>query len=68
VTSHRARRDKASMISLLDNVPGIGPKKRKALLSAFDNSIDRIRKASVEELQTVKGINAQLAETIKSVL
>jgi excinuclease ABC subunit C len=68
VTSHRARRDKASMISLLDNVPGIGPKKRKALLSAFDNSIDRIRKASIDELTTVKGINAQLAETIKSVL
>lgn len=68
VTSHRARRDKASMISLLDNVPGVGPKKRKALLSAFDNSIDRIRKASVDELTTVKGINAQLAETIKSVL
>lgn len=68
VTSHRARRDKAGMVSLLDSIPGVGPRKRKALLSAFDNSIDRIRKASVEELTTVKGINTQLAETIKSVL
>jgi excinuclease ABC subunit C len=68
VTSHRARRDKAGMISLLDSIPGVGPKKRKALLNAFDNSIDRIRKASIEDLTSVKGINAQLAETIKSVL
>ncbi len=68
ITSHRNRRDKQGMISLLDSIPGVGPKKRKALLSAFDHSIDRIRKASVEELTTVKGINAQLAETIKAVL
>jgi excinuclease ABC subunit C len=68
VTSHRARRDKASMISLLDNIPGIGPKKRKALLNHFGNSIDAIRKASIEDLVMVRGINASLAETIKSVL
>lgn len=68
ITSHRNRRDKQGMVSLLDSIPGVGPKKRKALLSAFDHSIDRIRKASVEELTMVKGINAQLAETIKAVL
>ncbi|MBC8170323.1 MAG: excinuclease ABC subunit C, partial [Anaerolineae bacterium] len=65
---HRAQRDKIGMASLLDSIPGVGPKKRKALLNAFDNSIDRIRKASIEELTTVKGVNAQLAEVIKSVL
>jgi excinuclease ABC subunit C len=68
VTSHRARRDKQGMVSLLDSIPGVGPRKRKALLSAFDNSIDRIRRASIEDLTAVKGVNRQLAETIKSVL
>jgi excinuclease ABC subunit C len=68
ITSHRAQRDKQGMVSLLDSIPGVGPKKRKALLNAFDNSIDRIRKASIEDLITVKGVNRQLAETIKSVL
>ncbi len=68
ITNHRRRRDKISLTSRLDSIPGIGPKKRKALLSAFDNSIDAIRKASVEELAQVKGINAALAETIKSML
>ncbi len=68
ITSHRARRDKASLVSLLDNVPGIGPKKRKALLSAFNHSIDAIRSASIDDLTTVKGINRELAQTIKSVL
>jgi len=68
ITSHRARRDKAGMASLLDNVPGIGPNKRKALLAAFGNSIAAIRNASIEELATVKGINRKLAEQIKSVL
>jgi excinuclease ABC subunit C len=68
ITSHRNRRDKQTMISLLDNIPGVGPKKRKALLSAFDNSIDRIRHATVQDLMQVRGINAKLAETIKAVL
>ncbi|MBK8136031.1 MAG: excinuclease ABC subunit UvrC [Chloroflexi bacterium] len=68
ITSHRARRDKAGMVSLLDNVPGVGPNKRKALLAAFGNSISAIRNASIEELTTVKGINKKLAEQIKSVL
>ncbi|MBK9124565.1 MAG: excinuclease ABC subunit UvrC [Chloroflexi bacterium] len=68
ITSHRNRRDKAGMASLLDGVPGIGPNKRKALLAAFDNSISAIRSASVEELATVKGINKKLAEQIKAVL
>lgn len=68
ITSHRARRDKAGMVSLLDGVPGIGPNKRKALLAAFGNSISAIRNASVEELATVKGINRKLAEQIKSIL
>lgn len=66
ITSHRARREKIGMSSLLEKVPGIGPKKRKALLQHFGNSIDAIRKASLDELKAVKGINHDLAETIKA--
>lgn len=68
VTSHRARREKIGMSSLLEKVPGIGPKKRKVLLQAFGNSIDAIRKASIEDLTAVRGINRELAETIKAAL
>jgi excinuclease ABC subunit C len=68
ITSHRARRAKIGMASRLETIPGVGPKKRKALLKAFDNSIDAIRSASVEALTAVQGINDQLAETIKEML
>ncbi|MBZ0294902.1 MAG: excinuclease ABC subunit UvrC [Anaerolineae bacterium] len=68
ITSHRARRQKIGMASKLETVPGVGPAKRKALLKAFDNSIDAIRKASVDELTAVRGINRDLAETIKAEL
>lgn len=68
ITSHRARREKIGMSSLLEKVPGIGPKKRKALLQHFGNSIDAIRKASLDELKAVKGITQDLAETIKASL
>ncbi len=68
ITSHRKRRQKIGMASRLETIPGIGPKKRKALLKAFGNSIDDIRSASIEELSAVNGINVQLAETIKEIL
>jgi excinuclease ABC subunit C len=66
ITSHRNRRDKAGMASKLETVPGIGPKKRKALLKHFENSIDAIRRASKEDLMKVSGINEALAEAILS--
>ena len=68
ITSHRNRRRKIGMASRLETIPGIGPAKRKALLKAFDNSIDAIRDASLEQLTAVKGITADLAETIKAEL
>ncbi|GAB4521462.1 MAG: excinuclease ABC subunit UvrC [Anaerolineae bacterium] len=68
ITSHRQQRTKLGMTSRLEAIPGIGPKKRKALLKAFDNSIDAIRAASLDELMTVPGINQQIAETIKELL
>jgi excinuclease ABC subunit C len=68
ITAHRKRRNKMGMASRLETIPGIGPKKRKTLLKAFGNSIDDVRKASIEELTAVKGITLELAETIKELL
>ncbi len=68
ITSHRARRDKAGLASRLEAVHGIGVKKRKALLKHFDNSIDAIRRASIEELCQVRGITPSLAQAIKDAL
>jgi excinuclease ABC subunit C len=65
ITSHRQQRTKRGMVSQLETVPGIGPKKRKALLKAFENSIDAIRNASLDDLAAVPGIGMQLAEVIK---
>ena len=68
ITNHRAKRTKLGMVSVLEAVPGIGPGKRKALLKHFGNSIDAIRKATVDELAAVPGINRKLAETIKETI
>jgi excinuclease ABC subunit C len=65
ITAHRAQRSKRGLASQLDSVPGIGPAKRKALLSTF-GSLDKIRVASPEELTNVQGINKGLAESIIS--
>ncbi|NUM46908.1 MAG: excinuclease ABC subunit UvrC, partial [Anaerolineales bacterium] len=65
ITAHRNRRDKMGIASQLDSVPGIGPAKRKALLSHFGD-LDEIRAASLEALQTVPGITEKIAQSIKS--
>ncbi|MCU0511813.1 MAG: excinuclease ABC subunit UvrC [Anaerolineae bacterium] len=66
ITSHRKRRDKAGLASRLETIPGIGPTRRKALLRHFDHSIDAIKRAPVEELMKVKGINQSLADAIRA--
>lgn len=65
ITAHRKRRDKQGIASKLDSIPGIGPTRRKALLLHF-GSLEKIRAASVDDLEKVRGINRQLAEEIKS--
>jgi excinuclease ABC subunit C len=67
ITFHRAKRSKASFHSRLDDVAGIGPKKKKALIRQF-GSVTAIKNATIEELATVEGINASLAEQIKAAL
>lgn len=67
ITFHRAKRSKAAFHSSLDDVAGVGPKKKKALIRQF-GSVTGIRNASIEELTSVEGINSSLAEQIKSAL
>jgi excinuclease ABC subunit C len=49
---------------VLDSIPGIGPSRRKALLTHF-GGIDAIREASLEEIALVKGMNEKLARSVK---
>lgn len=65
ITGHRARRAKQSLASQLETIPGIGPKRRKLLLEAFDKSIQKLRQADVETIAAVPGIGPELAQIIK---
>jgi excinuclease ABC subunit C len=67
VTYHRQKRSKATFQSRLDDIPGVGPKRKKAMLKTF-GSLKGIREASIEELTRVEGINQALAEQIKSAI
>ncbi len=67
ITYHRALRGKSAIRSLLDDVPGIGAKRRRALLTQF-GSLRRLREASIEELRRTAGISESLATTIHDVV
>ena len=60
---HRSLRSKAQVKSVLDDIPGIGPARRKALMRHF-KSIEDIRKATVEELLEVPELTRNVAEEI----
>ncbi|SFF44803.1 Excinuclease ABC subunit C [Fontimonas thermophila] len=63
VAGHRARRDKARLGSALDEIEGLGPARRRALLRAF-GGLAQIRRASIDELAQVQGVSRTLAERI----
>jgi excinuclease ABC subunit C len=63
ITFHRQRRSKAMTASALDDIPGLGEVRRKALLRHF-GSVKRLKEASVDQIQEVSGIGAALAATI----
>lgn len=63
ITHHRALRGKASIHSQLEDIPGVGPKRRKALLSHF-GSLKAIREANMDELLAVPGMNRPAAEAV----
>lgn len=61
ITYHRNVRGRAANMSLLDEVPGIGPTRRRALLRYF-GSLDRLRTASIVEISKVPGMNLKVAQ------
>jgi len=64
ITYHRSLREKRLSRSVLDQIPGIGPKRKKLLLSHFD-SVDAIHSASIEEIAKLPGFSTSLARKIK---
>ncbi|MEO8541623.1 MAG: excinuclease ABC subunit UvrC [bacterium] len=67
ITFHRQVRGKSSIQSALDTIPGIGPKRKKALLRKF-GSVKQIREAEVEEIASTVGFTRALAEKVKAEL
>ena len=63
ITGHRGRRQKAVTRSGLEKIPGIGPRRRRALLNQF-GGLQGVQKAGIEELSSVPGISRLLAEEI----
>lgn len=67
ITGHRARRGKARRTSSLEDVPGIGPKRRRDLLKHF-GGLQELGRASIDEIAKAPGISKKLAESIYAVL
>jgi excinuclease ABC subunit C len=67
ITYHRKVRSKSGMESALDSVPGVGPKRKRALLRKF-GSLSGVREAPVEEIASTVGFTQSLAEKVKQYL
>ena len=67
ITYHRDLRNRRTMKSKFDELPGVGPKRRQALLRVF-GSLKRVREAPVEQIAAVPGIGPALAAKIKTTL
>lgn len=63
ITFHRELRDKAMTVSILDEIPGVGPKRKKDLMRHF-GSFKKLNAASADDIADVKGISLALAQTI----
>jgi len=63
ISYHRSLRDRRIRESVLDDIPGVGLERKRALLSHF-GSIDRIRRKTLEEIAAAPGINMKLAQEI----
>jgi len=67
ITYHRGVRQKMGMRSALDAIPGIGPKRKRALLRKF-GSVQRIRQASLDDIAATPGFTRALAEKVREYL
>lgn len=63
ISYHRSLRDKKMTKSVLDEIPGIGPKRKKALMDRFKD-VDKLKKASKEDLVAIDGITDRLADEV----
>ena len=63
ITYHRSLRRKRNLVSVIDHIDGIGPKRRQALFQAF-GTLAKIKSAGVEELAAVPGMNRAAAEAV----
>ncbi|MCW2739775.1 MAG: uvrC [Blastococcus sp.] len=67
ITYHRQKRSTSMLVSMLDDVPGLGESRRKALMKQF-GSLKRLRAATVEELMGVPGIGRRTAEAVQTAI
>ncbi|HLM07284.1 MAG TPA: excinuclease ABC subunit UvrC [Blastococcus sp.] len=67
ITYHRQKRSTSMLVSLLDDVPGLGDTRRRALMKQF-GSLKRLRAATVEELMAVPGIGRRTAEAVQAAI
>ena len=67
INYHRQLRRREGLTSTLDEIPGIGAKRRQALLKHF-GSLEAVREASVEQLVGVRGMNREVARRVKEYL
>jgi excinuclease ABC subunit C len=67
IAYHRQKRSTSMLVSLLDDVAGLGQTRRKALMKRF-GSLKRLRAASIEELMEVPGIGRRTAEAVQAAI
>ncbi len=67
ITGHRGKRDKKRRTSVLEGIPGVGAKRRKAIIQHF-GGIQGVKRAGVSDLQKVEGISKSIAQTIHDYL
>jgi excinuclease ABC subunit C len=67
ITGHRARREKSQQQSPLEAIPGLGPKRKQALIKHF-GGIQGVKQAGVEDLAKIHGISSNMAQMIYDVL
>jgi excinuclease ABC subunit C len=67
ITGHRQRRAKARRTSTLEQIPGVGPKRRQSLLRQF-GGLQGLTRAGVEDIARVEGVSRHLAQQIYDAL
>jgi excinuclease ABC subunit C len=63
ITYHRSKREKRALSSPLDEIPGVGPARKKALLRRF-GSLARLSRASADEIEQTQGVGPELARLV----